>query len=781
MKGHSLLHKSKEYFTSNMRRSWVISYLIILLLPLVINMFMYFNAYSTIKQQAQESQKLAVERLRSNMDNEFGRIEDAVSVLSYDTNLNYLLNCQGLESFQQNYATASRLFELNETLGLLMTSGGMISDYYIFSPQNSLVFHNSGVNDIELYGELSSNYSKALYKECERLDTQMTQLFSFEPEPGVSYVAVVYPLPYSYLPKGYIAVLMDNEALDNAMQSIYSQEHSQIYLVDENFAALSGKEHLENADAFSGYDFAGGSVLDKLPGENGKSLMYSSESRVLPLYYICTLPESIATADLIYMRRSLLISALFCILGGGFLISVLSQYNYSPWQKLVNAIEGLSKSAVDKGTNEYQIVLNALTDTYQEKATIEEVLNRQNRTLYSYYLTRMLKGRMGAENMEEEILANMEKQLRLANYTVLISLIDVKDNWSSGHAELVKDAYLSFFEKQIVQKLQNSLGDSFAIAFVEVYDYTACVISMEETEADTWQVKIADAMNVIIRDLAENLDVQYYFSFSGLHHNISELSEAWEEAFASLSLCVMNQDKALTFHEDMEFSDMGSYVYPAKTEQMLINLIRIGQSEEAAALIRSLLDDIAEHFPVFETAKCAAADILSSVTKAFTLLPDSDREKIQGQYYSGVEGFMQSNSYKKLSVRLLNAAVLIAETFKEMKDMPTPQSAWVPKIEEQLRANLFDENLNVTFLAHKLGVSSKYLSSIYLEATGTSIMDTIHKRRIEKFRELICDENMNISDAAAAVGYNSIATLNRWVKKYEGVTPGQLKSLKKHD
>ena len=56
-------------------------------------------------------------------------------------------------------------------------------------------------------------------------------------------------------------------------------------------------------------------------------------------------------------------------------------------------------------------------------------------------------------------------------------------------------------------------------------------------------------------------------------------------------------------------------------------------------------------------------------------------------------------------------------------------------------------------------------------------MDTIHKKRIEKFKELISNDDMNISDAAAAVGYTSIATLNRWVKKYEGVTPGQLKIL----
>lgn len=773
-----ILSRVKEYLTSNMRRSWIISYIIILLLPLLINSFVYINAYSTIKQQAQDSQKSAVERLRSNMDNEFSRLEESISLLSYDTNLNYLLDAQGLDSFKQNYETASRLYDLNESLTLHMPSDRIISDYYIFSPKNSLVFHNSGVNEISRYGELSSNNTKQLYEKCQTLDTRSVQVFSFEPEPGRSYMAAVFPLPYSYLPKGYIAVLMDHKELNSVMQNLYSQENSQIYLVDQDYAFLGSQEALADPATFTAYDFTQGSVLDTLPGDTGKSLMYSSKSRVLPLSYICTMPESVATASLSYMRRSLWISALFCILGGGFLISVLTRYHYSPWLKLVNTIEGLSKSTVQSGSNEYQIVLNALTNIYQEKATIEEVFHHQNRTLYSYYLTRMLKGHMGVENMEEDILAHMEEQLQLGNYTVLISLTDVKDTWSADHTDLVKDAYLSFFETQIVQKLKASLGDSFSIAFAEVYDYTACIIGMNDTEADTWQAKISTAMETISHDLSENLDVQYYFALSSLHHNISEMSEAWEEAFASISLCVMNQEKSLTFYEDVEMNHTGNYAYPVKTEQMLINLIQIGQSEEAAALIRSLLDETAKHFPIFETAKCTAADILCSVTKAFTHLSDTGRARIQNQYYALVESFMQANSYTKLSRRLLEAAMLVSDEFKNAADSPTPQSSWIPKIEEQLEAHLFDENLNVMFLSHKLGVSSKYLSSIFFEAKGVTIMDTIHKHRIEKFKELICEENMNISDAAAAVGYSSIATLNRWVKKYEGVTPGQLKSIK---
>ena len=779
-KGVSFLRFPAKYTSANIRRSWILSYVIILLLPLVINSFVYLNAYDTIKLQAQEAQKSALERFRLKMDNEFSRMEEAVSVISYDVNMNYFLDATGMESFEQNYTTASRVYHLSESLRLSLPGDGLISDTYVFSTGNSLVLHNSGVNDIAQYGSLPNNYTESLYAKCQTLDPQATNLFVFTPDTDTSFLALMYPLPYSWLPKGYIVLLLEHSVLSAAMESLYSEPDSRIYLTDASFSSLNSSAALPDPEVFADCDFSQSSVLGKLPGETGDFLMYSVPSQVLPLHYICTLPESVATADLIYMRQSLLISLLFCLAGGVLLIALLTRYNYGPWQNLLNTVRKFSTSSAQSGTNEYQIILNALVNSYQEKATIEEVFHNQNHILYSYYLSRMLTGHMGIENMEESILSDMETRFGLSRFVVLASLSDVRESWPADHAELIQDAYLSFFDTHIAQRLQNLLGQSFSITFTEVYDYTACVIGVEAQETDTWQDRLASALESIAQDLYKELNIQYYFSFSNLHQNISELSLAWDEASSAISLCVMNREKSPVFYKDMEFTDAVGYTYSAKSEQTLINLIQIGQTENVTGQIHVLLEENARHFPVFEAAKCNAADIMCSITKAFSHLPDSSQQRLQNQYYSILGNFMQAASYKALQQRILEASALITGEYKQIKEKPTPQSIWLPKIEEQINTWLYDENLNVMFLSHKLGLSSKYLSSIYFEANGVSIMDTIHKRRIEKFKELICESNMTIQDAAAAVGYSSIATLNRWVRKYEGVTPGQLKMSGSH-
>ena len=141
-----------------------------------------------------------------------------------------------------------------------------------------------------------------------------------------------------------------------------------------------------------------------------------------------------------------------------------------------------------------------------------------------------------------------------------------------------------------------------------------------------------------------------------------------------------------------------------------------------------------------------------------------------------VDRLIHANSFDKLRHILLEATRKICTVIQSTAES-TNENTWVPKIDQVIDTYLYDENLNIMFIANQLGMNSKYLSALYQDAKGSSIIDTIHKKRIRQFKHLILDEDMKINDAAAAVGYTNTATLNRWFKKYEGITPGQLKTL----
>jgi AraC-like DNA-binding protein len=100
------------------------------------------------------------------------------------------------------------------------------------------------------------------------------------------------------------------------------------------------------------------------------------------------------------------------------------------------------------------------------------------------------------------------------------------------------------------------------------------------------------------------------------------------------------------------------------------------------------------------------------------------------------------------------------------------------KIVEKVRAlvdeNYLDVNLNVSTLADQIGMNSKYIATVYKEATSESILELINRIRIEKAKILL-EKGMTIAQTAQMVGFSNSNALIRAFKKFEGITPGQYK------
>ncbi len=777
MKRHSFFHKMQKSSSKHLWFFLIASYTIVMFLPLAINFIVYLNAYRTIRTQAMDAQEAALTYLSSNMDNTFQQIANFVTVISYDVNLNGLLNASGIESYEQSYNTASRLYDLNETLQLNLPSGSLISEYYIFSPRNNLLFHNSGINELDRYIQRSDNLSRSLYETCLTLDMSQIQIFSLNVSENTSYTVVTYPLPYTYIAKGYIAILLNNESLNTQMESFYSQEGSRIYLVNRNVQVTNDSNTLSSPEIFAGYDFSEGSIEGRPGIDNERLLIYSAPSSILPLSYICTIPESVATSSLIYMRQTLIISMLFCLLGEVLLIAASTHYNYQPWKKLIHAVHTISPASNEKTGkkgSEYQIVFNALTSMYNQKSSVEETLKDRNIALTTYRLSGLLKGRTNIEDLEPEVLEEFQTHLQINHYAVLLLFIDSVSTAETDDIAAGPKAS-AFLAPEILEKALAPFG---ILTITTVDNYIAGVLGIGNSTIPNSTEQISSAVKQVLTTLPHQDGILYFLSMSAIHDSISQMSAAYEEAVSASSICVMRRENYfLTYEEVKSDLEQPGQLYSSSEEQALANDIRLGRRDETARRIKTLMTEIENTYPSFETAKLAVVNILYIVTKTFSTLPDETRELIHSRYTTLLEDFMSAASLRRLEKSLLDLADLAAEYGQSSNEPISVADFWTKKVDLQIEQNLCAENLNVSFIADNLGISAKYLSSLYQKSTGRNIVDTIHKKRIEKFKELISNDDMNINDAAAAVGYTNIATLNRWVKKYEGVTPGQLKIL----
>jgi AraC-like DNA-binding protein len=83
------------------------------------------------------------------------------------------------------------------------------------------------------------------------------------------------------------------------------------------------------------------------------------------------------------------------------------------------------------------------------------------------------------------------------------------------------------------------------------------------------------------------------------------------------------------------------------------------------------------------------------------------------------------------------------------------------------------------FLSQKLSHDYTYLANLFSEVTGTTIEHYIIIHKIERVKELLVYNELNLTEIAYFMHYSSVAHLSTQFKKVTGLTPSHFKQLRK--
>jgi AraC-like DNA-binding protein len=130
--------------------------------------------------------------------------------------------------------------------------------------------------------------------------------------------------------------------------------------------------------------------------------------------------------------------------------------------------------------------------------------------------------------------------------------------------------------------------------------------------------------------------------------------------------------------------------------------------------------------------------------------------------------------YQKLQLGLISAglelmddkrAVLIEKIMNVITEM-IHHSEEVPKV------NYSD------YISEKLNYDYTYLSNLFSEVKGITIQQFIIVHKIEKVKELLLYDELNLTEISYKMHYSSVAHLSNQFKKITGITPSNYKQLK---
>ena len=131
-----------------------------------------------------------------------------------------------------------------------------------------------------------------------------------------------------------------------------------------------------------------------------------------------------------------------------------------------------------------------------------------------------------------------------------------------------------------------------------------------------------------------------------------------------------------------------------------------------------------------------------------------------------MQDISRQNENKKASVELIdNRKSMLIEKIKNVIIELVHYS------DEQLQTNFSN------YISNKLQYDYTYLANIFSEVEGTTIEKFIISHKIERAKELIVDDKLNLTEIASKLHYSSVAHLSNQFKKITGVTPSSFKEL----
>jgi len=137
-------------------------------------------------------------------------------------------------------------------------------------------------------------------------------------------------------------------------------------------------------------------------------------------------------------------------------------------------------------------------------------------------------------------------------------------------------------------------------------------------------------------------------------------------------------------------------------------------------------------------------------------------------------GEISPTQLEQLDIELKKSGLLLMDNKKSIL-VERIKSAIIELVhysEDQIRVNLS------VYLNEKLKYDYAYLANLFTEVKGTTIEKYYLTHKIEKVKELIVYDELNLTEIAYKMHYSSVAHLSNQFKKYTGLTPSYFKKLK---
>jgi AraC-type DNA-binding domain-containing proteins len=738
------------------------------------------------RNETLNTNKVALTQLQQALDGHLQEIENLNLRINIDSNLHNFIHLEENDDVYSN-ASIRAILEMNNDFNVFTLSNSFVKGFYIFFNNKDAVWYSNTIYNKRSFFDYILSDGKLEYenwidfmKEKHNNEYIPTHLKSGGDK--ISTISCVQSIPIGD-PEvtANLVVLLDESKINSAVKNANVFKSGLVYIIDENNNTLFLNSNQFNAPPDIKYQNMKDDVgIINSNYESKKVVVSYISSGVTNWKYVCVTLSSVFEQKVVYIRNLIIAGILLCILIGGIAVYVFAKKNYNPLKQIVVNLERMINivGVQDfKDINEYYFIEKSFNSVYNEKEVISERLNKQNVALRANLIQRLMNGRFENDSSDHESLESYNIQFDTDKFFVLLIYIEDSSKLFTDNSESESGEKYSFAQYYAGQEILNGLGNNYNVYITEYNEMLACLVNLKEESGTGQQQDISMLLSEIQKVIKEKHFLDCSISVSSVVETIQAIHEAFQEAMDAMEYRFVEGNRHIILYDDIiKLRQQNyNYSYTIETEQKIINSIRIGDFEKTKALLDNVFDDVTANYLEIKVAKCLMFDIIGTFIKALNSEGILNKSQFVTEL-SPIKRLLECNNMNEIKSEMTSCLQEICVYVKGQKDQQSSNRI-VDDINTFIQNKYSDENLSITMVADSLNMNPKYISSVYRENTGESIVDFINKTRICEAKKLLRESGMSISDTAVKVGYNNSNALIRSFKKYEGITPGQYKGI----
>jgi len=279
----------------------------------------------------------------------------------------------------------------------------------------------------------------------------------------------------------------------------------------------------------------------------------------------------------------------------------------------------------------------------------------------------------------------------------------------------------------------------------------------------TIEIDVSEIMTVHYFEFAKN------YVFEGERHNFWEfvyVDKGEIEVMADTKGYKLKQGEII-FHKPNEFHNVWANGVVAPN----IIIITFKCNSKAMKFFEQKI------FNLGDTEKNLLAQIINEVRKTYKAEKSDEQHMLKKK-----EGALfASEQYIKLHLELFlinlvrKGTSIKSESRLSLATKERSENNMVEMIKNYMKENI-NKNLSFEDIYKFCGLSSTTLKVMFKEKTNYGVMEYFRNLKIEEAKKYIREDNLNFTEIAEKLGYNSIHYFSRHFKKATGMTPSEYAS-----